>query len=147
MTTCFESFQTLCVEAHKVAHHLSKLNDHRSCGSRDITYLICHVTLQDHFIKRSCSSLYVTTLLGLVTIGIAVVKICFDSSRGLMWTHVQRVLWLYGWNLLIRSHQPAKFGNQRHAGSEYIMILACHVISHNHVIIWSFDLTDRSHSR
>ena len=56
-------------------------NGQRPCSSRDITYLICHVTLQDHVIKGSCdfmegsSSLYVTTMLCLVAINIVVVEI------------------------------------------------------------------------
>ena len=47
-------------------------------------YLICHVTLNDHMIKGLCkfmnesSSQHVTTLTGLVTIGIALVW--FDVS-------------------------------------------------------------------
>ena len=45
-------------------------------------YLIYHVTLQDHVIKRSCdftkgsSSLHVTILPGLVFIDIVIVDIC-----------------------------------------------------------------------
>ena len=30
-----------------VTHHSAKFNSRRFCGSRDITYLIYHVTLQD----------------------------------------------------------------------------------------------------
>lgn len=47
----------------------------------NIIYLICHVTLQDHAIKGSSdimegrSSWYITTLPGLVDIGMAVVEI------------------------------------------------------------------------
>ena len=49
-------------------------------GSVDITHLICHTTLQDHVSKSSdfmegSSSLNVTTLPGLVAIGIAVAEI------------------------------------------------------------------------
>ena len=50
-----------------ITHHFAKVDGYRACGSRDITYLIFHVTLQDHVIKGSCdfmegsSSLYATT--------------------------------------------------------------------------------------
>ena len=64
-----------------VTHHLVKFNDIMSCGSRDMTYLIYHVTLQDHVIKGSSdfmeksSSWSVTTLSGLVAIDVDVVVI------------------------------------------------------------------------
>ena len=50
----------------------AKFDGHTPCGSRDITYLICHVTLQDHVTKESFnfmegdSSLYIIALLDLV---------------------------------------------------------------------------------
>ena len=73
-----------------MTHHITKLNGHRPCISRDITYLICHVNLQDHMIKGSCdfiegsSSLYVTTLPGLVGTSIVVVGYnIFNLSRDL----------------------------------------------------------------
>ena len=61
-----------------ITHHLAKLNDQRS--SRDVTYLICHVTLQDKVLKSFCDfiggscSLHRTILPSLVAIVIAVVK-------------------------------------------------------------------------
>ena len=65
-----------------IALPLGKFNDHRPCDRRDISCLLYHVTLRHHMVKRSCdyieekiSSFYVTTLLGLVTIGIVVVNI------------------------------------------------------------------------
>ena len=64
-----------------VSHHLAILNIHWSSASEYITYLIFHVTQQDHLNERSCdvtdgsSSLYVATLPGLVAIGIVVVEI------------------------------------------------------------------------
>ena len=56
-------------------------NGYRSCGSRDVTYLICQVTLQVHVIKELCefmegnSSLYIPILSSLVATGIVVVDI------------------------------------------------------------------------
>ena len=64
-----------------VAHHLAKFNSHRPCASRDITYLIYDVTLQDHVIKgfsdflEESSSLYVTNLPSLVAAVIMLVRI------------------------------------------------------------------------
>ena len=37
-----------------VSHHLAKFGGHCPLGSRDITDLIFHVTLQDHVIKEPC---------------------------------------------------------------------------------------------
>ena len=62
-----------------VTHHSAKFNSRRFCGSRDITYLIYHVTLQDHEIKRFCditeesSSIFRTILPSLVAIATVVV--------------------------------------------------------------------------
>ena len=62
-------------------HHLAKSNGQRSFGSRDITYIIYQVTLQDHMIKKFCdfiegsSSLYRTILPSLIAIVIVVVEI------------------------------------------------------------------------
>ena len=36
-----------------VTQHVTKFNSHMSCGSRDVTYLICQKTSQDHVIKRA----------------------------------------------------------------------------------------------
>ena len=72
---------TSCMEAFLVTHYLAKFNDHMLCHSKDITYLICHVTLQDHEIKESSdfiegsSSLYVTILPSLVAVVILIVDI------------------------------------------------------------------------
>ena len=66
-----------------VFNHPVTFAGHSYCGSGDITYIICRVSLQDHAIKvlsdfmEGSSSLYVTTLLGLVVIGIVVVEIFF----------------------------------------------------------------------
>ena len=59
---------------------VQKFGSHSDCGSRDITYLICQLTLEDHNIKGSSDfiegsfSLNVTTLPGLVALGIVVVE-------------------------------------------------------------------------
>ena len=63
-----------------VTHYLAKFNGQRFCGNRDITYLICHVTLQYHVIKRfsdfieGICLLNRTTLSSLVAIAILIVK-------------------------------------------------------------------------
>ena len=57
-----------------ITHYLTKFNDQRSCGSRNMTYSICHVTFQDHKIKRfgnfiqRSSAVYRTTQPSLVVI-------------------------------------------------------------------------------
>ena len=67
-TTWSGDFVTFCKDALIVCNHPANFGGCGHCGSGDITYLICYVTLQDHEIKRSCdfleisSSLYVTTL-------------------------------------------------------------------------------------
>ena len=33
-----------------VTHYLASLNSHRSGGTKDVTYLTCHMILQDHVI-------------------------------------------------------------------------------------------------
>ena len=85
MTPYDHIFKGLCDFMHEgpliVGQHIAKFNSHRPCNSRDIMYLICHVTLQDHVIKGSCdfmegsSSLYVTTLPCLVAVIIVVVEV------------------------------------------------------------------------
>ena len=53
-----------------------------SCGSGDMTNVVCRVTSKDHFIEGSYdvdgSSSYVTTLPILVAMGIVLVEICFE---------------------------------------------------------------------
>ena len=57
------------------------VNGHRPCGSTDITYLTCHMTLQDHVISGSIdfmeegSLLYVTNLPSLVAVALVVMEI------------------------------------------------------------------------
>ena len=41
-------------EPMKISYHLAKFGSHRHFGSEDITFLVCHVILQDHTIKGSC---------------------------------------------------------------------------------------------
>lgn len=60
---------------------LAMLNGQRPCGSRYITYLICHVTSYDHVLRSLCefirgsSLLLLTTLRSLMAIGLMVVQI------------------------------------------------------------------------
>ena len=42
---------------------------------------------------------------------------------------------LCGWNPLMVSYTPAKFGGHRQRASGYIMFLVCHVILQDHVTI------------
>ena len=76
-----------------VTHHFTNFNGQRCCGSRNKTYLICQVTLQDHLIKGSSdfmersSSMTVRTVPALVAIGIVVVEmflIYYSASRNHM---------------------------------------------------------------
>ena len=126
----------------------------RSHCDRDITYLICHVTLQDHLNKGSCDSmelLYVTILLGLVAIdivnllrdltqelivsltlpnlvvlGLEVVDdVTYNISRDLARSRDQRASWLYGRTLLIVYPHPAKFDSHGHCGIRDIIFLVC----------------------
>ena len=86
MTSLDHVFKELCDFhggrfSNKLSCYLVKFGDHRPSGSRDITGLVFHVTLQDHVIRGPCdfmdrsSSLYIPTLLSLVTINIVVVDI------------------------------------------------------------------------
>ena len=69
-----------------VSYHLSMIGVHKTSASRDITYLICHVSSQDHMIEGSfdvmgaSSSLCFTTLAGLVAVGLMLVGRCFDQQ-------------------------------------------------------------------
>ena len=54
-----------------VYHPLATFNDQRSCGSRDIKYLTCHVFLE----KDVITSLYLTNLSNLVAMVTVVVDI------------------------------------------------------------------------
>ena len=55
-------------------------NGQAACDNRDVTYLICHVSFQDHVITGSCNflqgsfSLHVTVLPSLVAVVIALVE-------------------------------------------------------------------------
>ena len=67
MTTCLEVGVTLYAET-PYGNYLAEFIDHRTYGSRDIIYLVCHVTLrEDYMIKGSydfiegSSLLYVTS--------------------------------------------------------------------------------------
>ena len=76
MTTYVNGYVTL-----RVIHHSSMYDGHWSCGKRDISYSVCHMTAHDLVIEGSCdfmdrgSSLSVTNLPILVAMGIVLVKI------------------------------------------------------------------------
>ena len=36
------------------SYHPVKFGGHKHCGSEDINILVCHLSLQDHVIERSC---------------------------------------------------------------------------------------------
>ena len=43
---------TIMIDALKVSYQSAKYGSCRDCGSGDIMVLVCHVTLQDHVIRR-----------------------------------------------------------------------------------------------
>ena len=55
------------------------------------------------------------------------------------WSGDERIIWLYGWELLKVKCHTAKFGDHSNCGIGDITTLACFVISQNHVIkgLWS----------
>ena len=70
-----------------LTHSVGKFNNRRSCGSTDITYSICGLTLQDYvnegscdFMEKSCT-LYVTNPLGVLIIDIVVMEISFKFTK------------------------------------------------------------------
>ena len=81
--TCSKDYLTLCLELHH--SKLPLCHAHWSSATGNITYLICHISLQDHqitritWISRSCDilggnySFYVITLPILIVAGIMVV--------------------------------------------------------------------------
>ena len=64
-----------------VCHHPNKFGDHRHSDSRDIMFLICHITSHGQTFKRLCcfmgqsSSVVSHHSTSLVTIGIVIVEI------------------------------------------------------------------------
>ena len=87
-----------------------QVGGHRHCVNRDITYLVCDVTWQDHVAKGSC-----------------------EFMGGNAWWHLPRQLnprfmWLNELKSLMLSHNPAKFGGQGHSSSADIPSLDCQVM-------------------
>ena len=89
-------------------------------------FLICHVTSCYHLFKRFCVTFWGKPL----TVSHHLSK--FGSNRlycnGLCCItsdkpHDKRVMRLYGWELLIEYHNPAKFGGHKHCGSGDIKLL------------------------
>ena len=89
--TCFEGLFHFISGSSIITHHLSKFNCQRSFSDKDITYITCHVVLQDPMIKRlfdfieESSSLYRTTLPSLKAVVIVVVEI----------QHIWCIKWTY----------------------------------------------------
>ena len=106
-----------------VFNYPAKFGGH--CGSVDMKYLICHVTLQFHVIKESCNLLerkcllYVTTLLGLAAEDIAVLEICFKLFTWPCKTTWSNDLMTFRGKPLILYLQLAEFGSHRYCGSGY----------------------------
>ena len=104
-----------------VTHHPAKFNGQRSWGSKDITYLICHVILQDHVIKIFCDFIEESYSLFMATLPILLLwqwRYCiFNLSREFVKQCDQRTFWFYGGKLLVEFNNPARFGGHRHCGS------------------------------
>ena len=72
---------TLWFEVPQVKSHHTKFGGHKHGGSRDIMVLVCHVILQDCFMKRSCDfmsrslSKQITILQNLVAIATLIVEL------------------------------------------------------------------------
>ena len=66
-----------------VSDNFIKFSGQKHCGSRDINFLVCHMILQNHVIKRSCNTMgrnpsrLVTKVPSLVAIRTVVVEVCF----------------------------------------------------------------------
>ena len=60
---------------------------------------------------------------------------------------LQRLMWLYGQELIKVGYHPAKFSCHRHSDMGDIMALVYHVTSQDHVIKGSCDFMSRSKSR
>ena len=56
----------------------------------------------------------------------------FSLSYSLARARYQRAMQLFGWELFLVSHHPAKFGGYT-SGSGDIMVLISHVISQNYI--------------
>lgn len=116
-----------------------KLSHQPARSGRDLTYLICHATSQDHLIKELSNFmgggilLYVNTLSSLVVICIAVVKIHFQIDNQDAIGHV--ILCVEDPYV---GHQPAKVGGHWHCGSGH-MFLVCHTILKNVLIKGSWE--------
>ena len=85
------------------------------------------------FETHSC---WVSTLLSLGSTGL--VKVEIYRVLFVMWPLGRCVMWLPGWDPLIRSHHSAKFGVHRPCKSEDITFFICHVtmILKCHVTLW-----------
>ena len=120
-----------------MCNHLTKLGGHSHCGSGDTTYLICHITLQDHdrifWIYRRKLFIVCNNPPKFDAIVVVEIRNLFNSSCDLMWPHAQGVVWLWRWNLLIVSHQFSRFGGHRPFGSRDITDLIFQVTFHDYM--------------
>ena len=70
----------------------AKFRSHKPCGRGNIVVLVCHLISQDHTMKKSAPRHY---------------RRCGGSVPT-----QEKIMWLYGWELLMVSHHPAKFGSK-----------------------------------
>lgn len=105
-------------------HHPTKNGTYNSCGSGDQTFLICHVTLSDHVIKKH------VTLVNVYS--------CYRKGVASLTCHVTRDIWLGKWEPLDLSHHCARFDAYRSCSSGDITFLFCRVTSHDYTIIGTY---------
>ena len=107
--------------------HFGTFNGRRPCvSSRDITYLIWHVTSWPSF--YAWKPLIAIHWICHVNLQDEVIKGPVTSWKKASMVHPRR----------------AKFGSHRHFGSGYMVILICYMISQDHVIILSCENMGRS---
>ena len=71
----------------------AKFRSHKPCGRGNIVVLVCHLISQDHTMKKSAPRHY-------------------RRWGGASVPTQEKKMWLYGWELLMVSHHPAKFGSK-----------------------------------
>ena len=116
-----------------VSYHLAIFGVHWSSASEDITYLICHITLQ-----RSCNNRHNSPLkVSHHAVDFGGCKYCgswnvfVTWSCKTMWSEGHMTLWAEASQG--KSHS-ANFVVNRHCGSRYILVLVYHVILQDYMI-------------